>query len=151
VIDAYRRAGVLEGRCLCGSVTIRVDGPYIAAVGACHCGMCQRWHGMIHGSFDAEAQAVTVAGDVVRYASSSFSERAFCRICGSHLWMRNTDKPDENYEFMPGLFPAAAAFPLISEIYTDRAPAYLRLAGDHRRATGAEYESTHPFVEGDTP
>lgn len=151
MIEPYRRTGVLEGRCLCGSVTIRVDGPYIAAVGVCHCGMCQRWHGMIHGSFDAEAGAVTVTGPVTRYPSSSFSERAFCGTCGSHLWMRNTDKPGENYEFMPGLFPAAAAFPLISEIYIDRAPAYLPLAGTHRRATGADYESRHLFVEGDTP
>lgn len=149
MIDAYRRTGRIEGHCLCGSVTIRIDGGYVAAVGACHCGMCQRWNGVLHASFDAEADAVEVTGAVTRHASSGFAERAFCPVCGSHLWMRDTHKPDDIYELMPGLFPAARDFPLNSEIYTDCAPAYVALAGEHRRATRAEYEASHPFVEGD--
>ena len=151
MIDPYRRTGRLDGACLCGAVRIRVDGGYVAAVGVCHCSMCQRWNGLAHGSFDAEASAVTVEGPVVRHAPTSFSERAFCATCGSHLWMRDTDEDGANYEFMPGLFPAARDFPLISEIYIDRAPAYAAFAGTHRRATRAEYEAKHPFVEGDRP
>ena len=151
MIDAYRRTGRLEGRCLCGSVTITLDGAHVAAVGVCHCSMCQRWNGVLHASFDAAPDAVSVSGAVVRHASSEFSERAFCAVCGSHLWMRDTTAEDANFELMPGLFPAARDFPLVSEIYTDSAPAYLPLSGDHRRATRADYESQHPFVEGDTP
>lgn len=150
-IDAYRKTGRIDGRCLCGDVTITIDGAYVAAVDACHCGMCQRWNGVLHGSFEAAADAVTVKGEVMRHASSPFSERAFCPVCGSHLWMRNTDVADTDYELMPGLFPAARDFPLISEIYIDRAPAYVALSGEHRRATGADYESRNLFVEGDMP
>jgi hypothetical protein len=50
---------------------------------------------------------------------------------------------------MPGLFDAARAWPLRSEIYVDRAMASLRLAGEHRRKTRAEYEAENAFVDGD--
>ncbi|MEQ8368838.1 MAG: GFA family protein [Roseicyclus sp.] len=150
MIDAYRKTGLIDGRCLCGDVTIRIDGPYVAGVGACHCGMCQRWNGMMFGVFTAEAGGVAITGDVARYAASDFAERAFCPTCGSHLWMRDTVEPGSDYEFMPGLFPAARDFPLISEIYIDHAPTYAALVGEHRRATRADYEAKNLFVEGET-
>ena len=147
-IDAYRTEGRLEGRCLCGGVRITVHGPHIAAVGVCHCAMCQRWAGYTFGSFRAPVASVTVEGEVRSHASSSFATRAFCPTCGSHLWMRNGEG---DYDLQPGLFPGAADFPLVSEIYTDRAPAYVSLQGEHRRATRAEYEAREPHVEGDAP
>lgn len=149
IIAPYRRNGQLSGRCLCGAVRIKIDGDYIAAVGACHCLMCQRWNGMTFGSFVATAAHVSVTGDVSRHASSSFSERAFCSTCGSHIWMRDTDPDQKEIELFPGLFEGAKDFTLISEIYTDRAPNYCQFAGDHRRKTRAEYEATNLFVEGD--
>ena len=133
----------VEGRCLCGAVTIRV-GAHRPEVGACHCTMCRRWTGGAYFMFTAEPEAVTVAGAVTRYRSSSFAERAFCPVCGSPLWLRDDDGP---YELMPGLFEAARDFPLVSEAYVDRRLAAIRLEGDHRRATRAEYEAKHPFVE----
>lgn len=133
---------------MCGDVSITIDGSYVAAVGVCHCGMCQRWNGVAFACFGASPDAVTVSGPAKRHASSDFAERAFCATCGSHLWMRNT-QPEGDYEFMPGLFPGAAQFPLISEIYVDCAPAYVPLSGDHKRATGVEYEAKNPFVEGE--
>ncbi|MEM8850266.1 MAG: GFA family protein [Pseudomonadota bacterium] len=147
-VDVYRREGRLEGRCLCGAVEIVVDGKHIAAIGACHCAMCQRWSGTVYGAFNAAPEAVTITGEVTRYRSSDFSERAFCPRCGSHLWLRSDG---DDYEFLPGLFQAAADFPLISEIYIDKAPAHMRLSGDHRTKTRAEYEADNPFVEGDDP
>ncbi len=147
--DPYRRTGKLHGKCLCGAVTIDVDGEYVAAVGACHCLMCQRSNGVLFAAFDAAADAVTVTGPVKRFQSSPFSQRAFCETCGSALWLRNTPSEDAGYELMPGLFAEAASFPLISEIYIDAAPAYLPLAGTHKRGTRAEYEAKNPHIEGD--
>ncbi|MCK0168549.1 GFA family protein [Jannaschia sp. S6380] len=146
----YRETGKLEGRCLCGAVRLQIDGGYTAAVGACHCAMCRRWAGTVFAGFDADADAVTVTGDVSRYRSSGFAERAFCPACGSHLWFRD-DGDAVPYEFAPGAFAGAREFPLISEIYIDRAPVWARLAGEHRTATRAEYEARKPFVEGDDP
>ena len=146
----YRRDGRLTARCLCGDVSIVIDGGYRAAVGACHCTMCRRWSGMAFAGFEADPGAVSVTGEVARYRSSDFAERVFCPGCGSHLWFRDLGD-DTPYEFAPGIFPDAADFPLISEIYVDQVPAHAKLAGNHRRATRAEYEAGHLFVEGDDP
>ena len=137
----------MQGNCLCGAVTIRVEGAHDPRPGVCHCRMCQQWSGGLFMCFEAQPEAVTVTGDVARYASSSFAERAFCPLCGSHLWMRNTESADDAYELMPGLFSPADIAPLRSEIYTDNALA--RLEGDHPTATRAQYEAKNPFVEGD--
>ena len=141
---------MIEGHCLCGAVSVRVTG-HGGFTGACHCRMCQRWSGALFVSFNAPADAVTVTGEVTRHQSAPFAERAFCPRCGSHLWMRNTEADDSSYDLMPGLFDAARDIPLQSEIYTDRALPGLALAGDHRRATRAQYEARNPHLEGDMP
>lgn len=147
--DPYRRTGVLHGQCLCKSVSITVDGDYVAAVGICHCTMCQRSNGVVFGAFEAAPDAVTATGPVQTYASSSFAERTFCGTCGSNLWLRDTGADPAGFELMPGLFPEAKDFPLISEIYHDKAPAYLPFEGDHKRGTAAQYESKNAHIEGD--
>jgi len=139
----------MTGHCLCGAVTVRVAGPHDPRPGACHCRMCQRWSGGLFLCFSADAAGVTVDGPVTRYASSDFAERAFCPVCGSHLWMR--DNTGASYDLMPGLFDEARDQPLRSEVYADRAMASVRLQGDHRRATQAEYEQKNHHVAGVAP
>lgn len=139
---------MIEGHCLCGAVTVTV-GHHGGFTGACHCRMCQRWSGALFVSFNAPADAVRVTGEVARYQSTDFAERAFCPRCGSHLWMRNTG--GDSFDLMPGLFDAAREIPLKSEIYTDRALPGLALSGGHRRKTRAEYEAKNPHLEGDMP
>jgi hypothetical protein len=139
----------LTGHCLCGAVTITVTGAHDPRPGACHCRMCQRWSGGLFLCFNAEASGVTVSGEVTRFASSDFAERAFCPTCGSHIWFRDTGSA--TIELMPGLFEAARDWPLRSEVYSDRAMASVHLQGDHRRATQAEYEMKNRFVPEDAP
>lgn len=153
VPDARSPDDRLHGHCLCGAVTIAVAGAHEPRVGACHCRMCQRWSGGLFLCFSAEAGAVTVAGEVARYRSSPFAQRAFCPRCGTHLWFED-DEPGggpAHHELMPGLFDAAHDWPLRSEIYVDRAMACVRLAGDHPRKTRAEYEAGNPYLPGDMP
>lgn len=139
---------MIKGHCLCGAVRIEVEDHH-ASTSACHCRMCQRWSGSLFLSFVAPAEAVTVTGQVATYRSTPFSERVFCPVCGTHLWLQQTDEENPDYELMPGLFDAAREMPLTSEIYTDRALPGLALAGDHLRKTRAEYEADHPHLEGD--
>ncbi len=141
----------ITGHCLCGAVTITVAGEHDPRVGACHCRMCQRWSGGLFLCFTADASAVTVTGDVTRYRSSPFAERAFCPHCGSHLWFNDVadDGQPQIYELMPGLFDEARSWPLRSEVYADRAMASIHLSGEHRRKSRAEYEVENPFVAGD--
>jgi hypothetical protein len=141
---------MIEGHCLCGAVHLTVDA-HDPRIGACHCRMCQRWSGGLFLCFTSKASGVNVTGPVQRHASSEFAERAFCGTCGSHLWMRDTTREDADYELMPGLFDAAVDWPLRSEIYTDRAMAAVRLVGDHRKSTRAEYEARNAHLEGDMP
>jgi hypothetical protein len=135
---------VITGHCLCGQVSITVTGEHDPRIGACHCRMCQRWTGGLFLCFTADA--IEVKGDVARYRSSTFAERGFCPRCGSHLWFRGDADDDGSYELMPGLFDAARAWPLRSEIYVDRAMQSARLQGDHRRKSRAEYEAENPYV-----
>jgi hypothetical protein len=139
----------MTGHCLCGAVTVSVAGAHDPRPGACHCRMCQRWSGGLFLCFNADADGVTVDGPVTRFASSDFAERAFCSVCGSHLWMR--DNTGRAYDLMPGLFDELHDQPLRSEVYSDRAMASVRLQGDHRRATQAEYEQKNQYVAGDAP
>ena len=141
----------ITGHCLCGAVSIVVAGHHDPRVGACHCRMCQRWSGGLFLCFTADASAVTITGEVTRYHSSTFAERAFCARCGSHLWFNDVEEGGEpkSYELMPGLFDAARPWSLRSEIYVDRAMASVRLLGDHRRKSRAEYEAENRFIEGD--
>ena len=140
---------MIEGHCLCGAVTVTVAAAPAGWSGACHCRRCQRWSGGLFLCFEAAAADVTVTGLVKTYASSALAERAFCGTCGSHLWMRDTDRDDAAYDLMPGLFDAALDWPLRSEMYTDQAMKAVDLRGDHRSATAAEYEATNAHVEGE--
>lgn len=133
----------MNGQCLCGAVTISVV-PLAQEISICHCDMCRRWAGLAMGVFQARADQFHVTGPVRRFRSSSFAERAFCEVCGSALWVRD-DGAD--YDMVPGLFDAAADFPLVREVFADRAYACLRLAGKHKRVSRDEYVLSQPFVE----
>jgi hypothetical protein len=100
--------------------------------------------------FDVDHDALTVEGEVATYPTSPFAERGFCARCGSHLWFRDLAE-GAPWEMVPGTFPEAANFPLVSEVYVDRAPVWAALSGDHRRVTRAEYEARSPHVDGDLP
>lgn len=144
-IESPVYADGIVGRCLCGDITIRV-GRHRAEVGACHCTRCRRWSGVALNVFTAAPDAVTVEGKVAIYPGE-IAERGFCPRCGTSLWLRN---PGEDYEFMVGAFDGAADYPLISEIYIDRAFASCRFAGEHTRATQAEYEAKNAFIAEDS-
>jgi len=131
----------IDGRCLCGDVTIRV-GRHRAEVGACHCTRCRRWTGVALNVFLAEPDQVEVTGPATIYPGE-IAERAFCPRCGTSLWFRDND---DTYELMVGIFDGAKDYPLISEIYIDRAFASCRFAGEHKRAKQAEYEAKNAFI-----
>ncbi len=132
----------ITGRCLCGAVEVRV-GRHRAEVGACHCSRCRRWTGSALFVFVADKGAVEANGPI-RVWNHEIAERASCETCGTLLWLRDHDG---QHELQVGLFDAAKDYPLISEIYTDCAFASVSLAGDHKRATMADYEKKNRNVE----
>ncbi|MEN2711977.1 GFA family protein [Sphingomonas sp. NPDC092331] len=126
----------LEGQCLCGAVQVRVA-PSEPHIGACHCGMCRRWGGGPALSLrlvpDPEIEG---AEHIVRYSSSDWAERGFCRTCGTHLFYFY--RPQSGYSFQAGLFGDLQGHDLAEEIFIDEKPDYYDFAGERERMTGAE-------------
>lgn len=75
------------GRCLCGAVAYRVDGP-LRSIIVCHCWDCRRWHGRAAAMTCAPRAAVTVVGEEALrwYAVSDGPHRGHCGHCGSSLF-----------------------------------------------------------------
>ncbi|WP_374407944.1 GFA family protein [Pelagerythrobacter sp.] len=128
----------LEGRCLCGAVTITLA-RVAPGVEACHCAMCRRWcsgpffslHGAKHGEFALSGEEA-----VHSYPSSEWAERASCATCGSALWYRFI--PGETWAFAAGLFDLPADWRIGEQIFVDEMPDWAELAADGPRKTGAQ-------------
>jgi hypothetical protein len=124
------------GKCLCGAVRFTADVSE-TKYSACHCGMCRRWSG---GApfFAVGTKCVTFDGseNISRYASSSWAERGFCKVCGSVLFYFLI--PAKTYAMSVGAFDDPSQFRLSLEIFIDRKPESYSLAGDHARWTEAE-------------
>lgn len=123
------------GHCLCGAVTIRANDT--VKLNACHCGMCRRWGGGpylgVHGGADL---AITGLDKVSRHRSSEWAERAFCSVCGTHLFYRYL--PTNDHELSAGLFQQGPAFEFVEQIFIDRKPAYYEFANPTKMLTEAE-------------
>ena len=139
------------GQCLCGAVRFQAENvPGHASV--CHCRMCQRWTGSAYVEVSVPSGDVTwTGGDHIRvFASSKLGERAFCDICGSHLYFRVTQEGDffGNLDLPLGLFDDTAGFDLKAEIFVDQKPAAYALADTgQRQITRAECLAVFPDIE----
>ncbi len=125
-----------SGKCLCGAVRYTAE-DVSTDVHACHCGMCRRWSG--GPALAVQVGPVTFEDEehLVRYQSSDWAERGFCRQCGSGLFYRIRETGD--YVFWMGSFDDQEAFSLVGEIYVDEKPQAYDFAGEHPRLTGAEF------------
>ena len=86
------------GKCLCGEVTYKADGPPIV-VAQCHCEECRRLSGTGHtvgAMFLLRAVAVNGKLSEFSYSSDKGSEvtKFYCANCGSPIYGRNTRTPD---------------------------------------------------------
>ncbi|WP_298841212.1 GFA family protein [uncultured Roseobacter sp.] len=137
-------AKVLNGRCLCGAVTVTVqtENPRLRA---CHCDMCRRHTSGAFFSVDTMPGTLVVEGPATSFASSDWAERGFCGTCGSTLWYGTVH--DGMRHLAAGLFDNAAGGELKLEFYADRCPSGYSLAGDHRRLNTEETIAMFTEVE----
>lgn len=75
------------GRCLCGAVRYKVEGP-LRDVLECHCSMCRRIHGHIGAYSAAPKTSLALVDDsgLKWFRSSDKARRGFCGTCGSTLF-----------------------------------------------------------------
>lgn len=125
----------ISGQCLCGAVKFKArdaDDHFHL----CHCGMCRRW--ATGPLMVVRADAVEFSGteSLVRYRSSEWAERGFCKRCGSNLLYFLV--PANQHFLSVGALEDASALTLGSEIFIDHKPASYAFAGEHPRMTEAE-------------
>lgn len=79
---------MLKGSCLCGAVTIEVEGALELPAEACHCRMCRKQTGHFLAGVNVRRDALTVHGaeNVKWFRSSEKVRRGFCATCGSTLF-----------------------------------------------------------------
>ncbi|MFC3394109.1 GFA family protein [Brenneria rubrifaciens] len=124
-----------QGHCLCGGVTISTT-HQVTDVTACHCGMCQTWGG--GGplmAIECKDPAIKIIGEenMSVWQSSEWAERAFCRICGTHLFYRL--QGSNIYAIPAGFFADDTEKTLVSQIYIDNKPGYYNFAEKTRLLT----------------
>lgn len=126
----------VDGRCLCGTVTMTVR-PHSRHLDACHCSMCRQWGGgpliVAHCADDMDLSGQEY---VTTYTSSEWAERAFCSRCGTHLYYRLREG---GLLAVPiGLLEDGGPWQLVHEIFIDEKPRYYEFANDSERLTGKE-------------
>lgn len=105
---------MMNAQCLCGSVSLQVE--HNNEVHACHCDKCRSRSGGAAFALTAAAPPqIEGAENISRYQSSEWAQRAFCRQCGTDLFVQAGD----DYYVNAGLFADHAAFGLTMQIFID--------------------------------
>ena len=110
---------MLKGTCLCGAVTLEVEGELEHAPEACHCSQCRKQSGHVLAAVNVRRSALKIHGEdrVTWYRSSDKVRRGFCSVCGSTLFWKPTM---EGYEFTAvamGLFERPTGTRLVKHTF----------------------------------
>ncbi|MDJ0921774.1 MAG: GFA family protein [Henriciella sp.] len=130
-------SNVIKGNCLCGSIKLAGHGAPLIDV--CHCGQCRRWHGgpALGIKFDGGIEIVAGEENLRWYDSSAWAQRGFCGTCGSTLFYRLRDAPEDLYA-QAGSFHLPKGLAIHEHIFVDEQPDYYDFKGEAERLTGAE-------------
>jgi hypothetical protein len=105
---------MLDGSCHCGAVRFRVRSRHPYPYQRCYCSICRKTQGgggyAINLAADAETMKVVGRKNVGIYhararnpedrrAEVSSAERAFCKTCGSALWLFSPEWPELIHPF----------------------------------------------------
>ncbi len=119
-----------EGRCLCGRVSFRAEGPP-EWVSHCHCESCRRTTAAAMATYAGfESSAVAWIGDVPAvYKSSPGVKRQFCRNCGTSVSFESDRWPGELHLFVTTMNDPGAFIPDRHTYVGERIP-WMHLADD---------------------
>jgi hypothetical protein len=83
---------MLEGSCLCGSVSFQATGP-ISQIEVCHCVQCRKWTGHVFANIEIPRDNLQIIGEnhITWHQSSQKARRGFCATCGSSLFFDPID------------------------------------------------------------
>ena len=133
-----------NGSCVCGAVRIRVGGSP-RDLGACHCSICQKWAGGPFFELECGTDvAFEGADNVATFHSSEWAERGFCKLCGSHLFIRS--KQSGEYGIPPGLLESDEGVLFTRQVFFDQKPAYYSFSNDTRNISSEYIHERFPHT-----
>jgi hypothetical protein len=79
---------VIRGSCLCGAVSLEIEGRLERQPEACHCSQCRKQSGHFLVAVNVKKKDLAIHGEdkVGWYRSSENVRRGFCSVCGSVLF-----------------------------------------------------------------
>lgn len=115
-----------RGRCVCGGVSYRVDGPLRDVIN-CHCDRCRRHTGHFMAATAADVADVSIQGETLRwYTVGSEVQYGFCGNCGSTMFWRAADKP-ESLSIAAGTLDHPTGLTTTAALFTEDAADYHEL------------------------
>ena len=120
---------MIKGGCLCGAVTLGVDGP-LAGAAACHCSQCRKQSGHHWASTHMPRAQVRVTRDdgLKWFSASDKARRGFCGICGSFLFWDPAD--EDKISISMGAFDAPTGGALDRHIFVTNKGDYYKISDD---------------------
>jgi len=131
------------GRCLCGAVRYRVEGPLRAPV-ACHCEQCRRSSGHYVAAVSCtEADLAVEGGAAINwFASSPGFRRGFCGHCGSQLFWQRLQS--DSVSIFAGSLDDTTGLRLSGHVHTASKGVYYDIDDELPHHEGAAPELTRP-------
>ena len=127
-----------SGGCLCGAVRFAIPVPE-ARFSVCHCSMCRRWSAGPFMSVHCPGNVTFTEDEGLSwYRGSPWAERGFCSKCGTSLFWRLAEKPQQELIVSVEAFDDAADMTLDRHIYSDAIPPRYDFADSRPRVTEAE-------------
>ncbi len=87
---------MMTGRCFCGAIEYRAEGrPFDET--HCHCSICRRTSGapFVSWASYSSSELVVTRGAPSSFRSSELAVRSFCADCGTPLFFRHDEHPDQ--------------------------------------------------------
>jgi hypothetical protein len=123
---------MLKGSCLCGGVRYEAEGPLLF-MGRCHCVQCRKASGAefaTNGSVKVDTFCVVSGAELLaEYESSPGQARVFCSRCGSPLFKRAADKPDQVRLRLGGLDSEPEQRPMF-HVFVSEKPGWSEICDD---------------------
>lgn len=111
-----------RGRCQCGAVTWRVDGP-VRWAAICHCEDCRRAASADYVSwFGALSKTVSWTGPRAFHRSSTYVIRSHCNACGAPMSFHSDRIPDQVCLYAPSLDDPSWYKPAAHLYWPERVP-----------------------------
>ena len=129
---------MIHGQCLCGAVTFEIDAPYgtLGETRFCYCTECRRANGT---AFSANVpvpqdqfRLTSGVDGITEYESSPGNHRAFCATCGSPVYGKKADAPDQIRVRLGSLDQTADAT-VSAHVWVSEHPKWYRIEGYLKR------------------